>query len=91
MNPYEVLGLKKDCNKKQIKNAYRKLSKIHHPDTGGDQQKFIEVQRAYDILSDEVARKKYDELQTELKKVTKSDIKKYQKAIENKLNELFGK
>lgn len=37
------------------------------------------------------ARKKYDELQTELKRVTKSDIKKYQKAVEDKLNELFGK
>jgi alpha-amylase len=37
------------------------------------------------------ARKKYEELQTELKKVKKSDIKKYQKDIENKLNELFKK
>lgn len=37
------------------------------------------------------ARKKYDELQTELKKVKKSDIKKYQKAVADKLNELFGK
>jgi flagellar motor switch protein FliG len=37
------------------------------------------------------ARKKYDELEKELKKVKKSDIKKYRKKVEDKLNELFGK
>ena len=59
MNPYEVLGLKKTATVKEIKDAYRKLSKKHHPDKGGNSKKFIEIQNAYDILSDEESRKKY--------------------------------
>ena len=61
MNLYEVLGLKKDTTQKEIKKAYRNLSLKLHPDRGGDPKKFIELQNAYDILSDETTRKKYDE------------------------------
>jgi len=61
MNPYEVLGVKKNASQKEIKNAYRKLSKTHHPDKGGKPEDFVKIQNAYDVLSDEKARKKYDE------------------------------
>lgn len=62
MNLYEIMGLEKTATLNEIKKAYRKLSKILHPDKKtGDQKKFIELQNAYDILSDEVTRKKYDE------------------------------
>jgi len=61
MNPYKVLGLKKNCSQPQIKKAYRDLSKSKHPDVGGNAEEFVEIQSAYDILSDEVTRKKYDE------------------------------
>ena len=61
---YEVLGVKKDAGKQQIKSAYRKLAKKYHPDTNvGDakaEQLFKEVTEAYNVLSDEEKRKLYD-------------------------------
>ena len=52
MDPYKVLGVSEDANKDQLKKAYRKLAAQHHPDKGGDEDKFKEVNEAYSILSD---------------------------------------
>lgn len=64
---YSVLGVKKDASTAEIKKAFRKLAKKYHPDaTGGDkaaEQKFIEINEAYDTLGDDKKRKEYDELQ----------------------------
>ncbi|VDD78016.1 unnamed protein product, partial [Mesocestoides corti] len=45
----------------EIKKAYKKLSLIHHPDRGGDEQKFIRIHKAYITLTDEVANKNWQE------------------------------
>jgi len=58
---YEVLGVEKDDDPKTIKKAYRKLCLKHHPDKGGDEQTFKEVNAAYEILSDEKKRELYDQ------------------------------
>ncbi|GAX18209.1 DnaJ homolog subfamily A member 2 [Fistulifera solaris] len=58
---YETLELEKDATAKDIKKAYFRLSKIHHPDKGGDAHKFKEISAAYEILSDPEKRKQYDE------------------------------
>lgn len=58
---YEVLEVSKDADKKQIKKAYHKQSKIHHPDKGGSEKKMQEITEAYRILSDNKLRKMYDE------------------------------
>lgn len=47
MSPLEVLGLRPGATEGQIKAAYRRLAKIHHPDRGGSEAKFIEVTAAY--------------------------------------------
>ena len=60
MNYYVLLGLPPSCSPSEIKAAYRKLVKTHHPDAGGDPYKFIELVSAYDILSDPYARAAYD-------------------------------
>ena len=60
MNPYEILGVEKDATADVIKKAYRKLSKEHHPDVGGDSEKFKEIASAYDILSNSDKKQKYD-------------------------------
>jgi len=58
---YETLGVSKDAEEKEIRKAYRKLAAKHHPDKGGDENKFKEISAAYEILSDKEKREKYDQ------------------------------
>jgi DnaJ family protein A protein 2 len=57
---YETLEVSKEATQKEIKKAYFRLSKMHHPDKGGDEHKFKEISAAYEILSDVDKRKQYD-------------------------------
>jgi curved DNA-binding protein len=57
---YSTLGVSKNASPEEIKRAYRKLASQHHPDKGGDTQRFQEIQAAYDTLSDPNERNKYD-------------------------------
>ncbi len=45
---HEVLGVKQDASKADIRNAFRSLSRIHHPDAGGDEEDFKRLRAAYD-------------------------------------------
>ena len=60
MNPYDVLGVSKTASENEIKKAYRKKALRYHPDKGGNESKFREVNEAYDILSDEDKKHRYD-------------------------------
>lgn len=57
---YEALGLLKEATAEEIKAAYRKLAQMHHPDKGGNSDRFQEVQTAYDTLSNPDRRADYD-------------------------------
>lgn len=61
---YEVLGVNKQANEQEIKKAYRQLAKKYHPDLNPDnkeaEHKFKEVNEAYEVLSDEEKRARYD-------------------------------
>lgn len=61
---YQILGVKKDAKADEIKKAYRKLARKHHPDVNPNdktsEDRFKEVQEAYDVLSDEKKRKVFD-------------------------------
>lgn len=57
---YNVLGVGRDADSKDIKRAYYDLAKVNHPDKGGDVNKFKEIQNAYDVLSDSEKRQMYD-------------------------------
>ena len=57
---YETLGVSKTANSDEIKRAYRKLAGQHHPDKGGDKNKFQEVEEAYRTLGDPGKRQQYD-------------------------------
>jgi DnaJ-class molecular chaperone len=58
---YDVLGLTSDASAEDIKKAYHKLVRKHHPDKGGDAEKFKKVQEAYEILSDPQKRQNLDQ------------------------------
>lgn len=57
---YKILGVEKNATPDQIKTAYRKQAMKHHPDRGGDEKKFKEIEEAYRILSDPRQRDSYD-------------------------------
>ena len=60
-NYYNILGVEKGASKDEIKKAFRRKAHEHHPDKGGDQEKFKELNEAYQILSDDQKRQQYDQ------------------------------
>lgn len=63
-NPYDVLGVARDADQDTIRKAYRKLARRYHPDVNkspGAEQKFKEINAAYDVVGDPDKRKLYDE------------------------------
>lgn len=58
---YEVLGVSKNASADEIKKAFRRAAVEHHPDRGGDEAKFKEINEAYEVLKDESKRKRYDQ------------------------------
>jgi len=58
---YQILGVSEGISQEDLKKTYRKLSKQHHPDRGGDENKFKEISEAYDTLGDKNKRQEYDQ------------------------------
>lgn len=59
-NLYSVLGVSKDADIGTIRTAYKQLAKEHHPDKGGNPEKFKELSEAHEVLSDDGRRRLYD-------------------------------
>ena len=57
---YTVLGVSRDADTSEVRTAYKQLAKEHHPDKGGDPEKFKELSHAHEILSDDGKRRMYD-------------------------------
>jgi molecular chaperone DnaJ len=57
---YQILGVSENASQDEIKKAYRKLAVEHHPDKGGDENKFKKISEAYDTIGDENKRSQYD-------------------------------
>lgn len=68
-NYYEILGVSTKASSSDIKKAFRKLAKKYHPDVNSDPQSlelFQKINEAYEVLSDEKARRDYDEFELDL-------------------------
>ena len=57
---YDELELPNNCTSDEIKQKYRILAQLHHPDKGGDEEKFKKIKLAYEVLSDPIKREHYD-------------------------------
>lgn len=60
---YEILGIGRDADNRQIRKAFKKLALQHHPDKSKEkdaQEKFLKINKAYETLKDEEKRKRYD-------------------------------
>lgn len=57
---YQILGVDRRASAEEIKQAYRRMASQHHPDKGGDKERFQEIQQAYAVLSDPEQRQQYD-------------------------------
>lgn len=83
MDYYNILGVSKNSTPDEIKQAYRKLVKEHHPDRGGDAEHFKKINEAYEILKDQQKKSEYDTPRPEFK-FTSSN------ANMNDFHDLFG-
>ncbi len=92
---YKILNINFDASLDEIKLSYRKLVRIYHPDVAGenaDSSRFKEIQEAYEILSNEDERKKYDVLHGYFKEKLKKDYEKKQSnERKNKYDEYIKK
>lgn len=61
MDYYEILGVSRSATQDEIKKAFHKLAHRYHPDKGGDEKKFKEINEAYQVLSDKEKRAQYDQ------------------------------
>lgn len=81
---YNTLGVYRHNTVNAIKKAYRKLALKHHPDKGGNEKKFKNIQAAYEILANAEEREKYnDELKEEEDRIY-AEIDAHKRAAENR-------
>lgn len=90
-NYYEALGVSQDASLEEIKKAYRKMAKEAHPDVGGDEELFKKIGEAYETLSDEGRRERYD-LGIKKQENGKSSYKQYEPPQfgEETIHDLWG-
>jgi curved DNA-binding protein len=103
---YSTLGVAKTASQKEIKAAYRKLARKHHPDVNQDKSsegRFKEINEAYEVLGDPDKRKKYDELGANWRQYEQAGAAGggyggfnpgqsagYRTVTQDELNEMFG-
>lgn len=79
MNYYEILEVDKNASADEIKKAYRKKAKLHHPDKGGEELLFKQINEAYNVLSDPDQKAKFDRFGT---------VNDHQQGFD--MNDMFG-
>ena len=90
-NLYTQLGLKKNATRTEIKSAYRLLAKKYHPDTGGNKEKFLALQLAWETLNDPQKKAIYDQLLINNQSFIVSKNNNWSSEIKNKKNNSTNK
>ena len=85
-NFYEELGLKRNATELELKSSYRRLVKKHHPDAGGDKDKFIALQIAWETLNDPLKKQKYDETLFSLSKPSNFQTENWEEQVNSNKN-----
>ena len=85
-NFYKQLGLKQNASKIEIKSAYRLLAKKYHPDTGGDNEKFLALQLAWETLNDPQKKAIYDQSLINHENYFINENKNWSSELKNKTN-----
>src|SRR6185295_5191847 len=79
---YESLGVPRGASDAEIKKAFRKLAREYHPDVAKDkkkaEEKFKEINEAYEVLSDPAKKKKYDQFGENWNKIDEEQARRYQ-------------
>ncbi len=90
-NFYKELGLKKNASRDEIKSAYRLLAKKYHPDTGGDNEKFLALQLAWETLNDPQKKAILDKSLFNNEKYAVSKNENWSSELKNKKNNSTNK
>ena len=83
-NLYEELGLKKNASKEEIKSSYRRLVKRHHPDAGGEKDRFLAIQIAWETLNDPIKKEKYDKSLFSVDQASNPKFENWEKKVNKK-------
>ena len=94
-DPYQVLGVSKTAAQDEIRSAYRKLAKQHHPDLNPGnaeaEKRFKEISNAYEIVGDEAKRKRYDAGEIDEQGAEKPERRYYREYAEADPNFRYGR
>ena len=83
-NLYEELGLQENATRGEIKSSYRRLVKQHHPDAGGEKERFIAIQNAWETLNDPFKKELYDKTLITLSQSSNFNNKNWEEQINTK-------
>ena len=83
---YAELGLKKNATQEEIKSSYRRLVKKHHPDAGGEKDRFLAIQIAWETLNDPYKKEKYDKTLFSINQSSNLNYDNWEKNVNTKKN-----